>query len=172
MEINTVLLGVLLVLASGVCGVGIWAFVEGARAARSFRALSDDLDTRFVPLLEKSEVTVDALNAELLRVDTIVSRIEEITDRVESTTRTVQGVVDAPGEIVTDIADRVRRAWKHRQAEAAASHERERQAAPDAPEPPHADDGSAPEPSQADDGPAPAPLHADDGLLAAEGPFV
>ena len=50
----------------------------------------------------------------MLRVDEIVSRIEEITDRVESTSRTVQGVANAPAEIVTDIADRVRRAWKRR----------------------------------------------------------
>jgi hypothetical protein len=120
-EINSILLGVLLVLASALCAVGIWALLEGVKTARSARTLSDDLDARLVPLLDKADVTVDAINAELLRVDTILSRIEEITDRVDSTSRTVQGVANAPGEIVTDIADRVRRAWKRRQAEAAAS---------------------------------------------------
>jgi hypothetical protein len=120
-DTNTILLGVALVFASTVCAVAIWALVEGVKTARSARTLSDDLDERLVPLLDKADVTVDALNAELLRIDAIVTRIEEITDSVENTTRTVQGVANAPGEIVTDLADRVRRAWKRRQAEAQAA---------------------------------------------------
>jgi cytoskeletal protein RodZ len=125
-EINSILLGVLLVLASALCGVGIWALLEAVKSARSARTLTDDLDARVVPLLEKADVTIDALNAELLRVDSIVSRIEEATDRFESTSRTVQDVANAPGEIVTDIADRVRRAWKRRQSESAAASDSRR----------------------------------------------
>ena len=114
MEPVSVLLGVLIVAAIVVCGVGIWALLEGVKMARSVRSLSDDLDARIVPLLDKADVTVDALNAELLRVDVIVTRFEEISDRVESTSRTVQEVANAPVEMVTDFADRVRRAWKTR----------------------------------------------------------
>jgi hypothetical protein len=117
----TVLLGILLVVATATCGVAIWALREGVRTARSVRILSDNLDAKVMPLLDKADVTVDALNAELLRLDTIVTRVEEITDRVDSTSRTVQDVANAPGEIVTDIADRVRRAWKRRQAENASA---------------------------------------------------
>jgi hypothetical protein len=109
-----VLLSVLIVAAVALCGVAIWALLEGVKTARSLRTLSDNLDTRLVPLIEKADVTVDALNIELLRVDAIVTRFEEISDAVESTSRTVQGVANAPVEIVTDIADRVRRAWKTR----------------------------------------------------------
>jgi hypothetical protein len=119
-NINEVLLGVLLVLASGLAGVGIWGVFEGVKTARSARVLADDLDARLVPLLDKADITVDALNAELLRLDAVITRVEEITDRVDSTSRTVQGVANAPAEIVTDIADRVRRAWKRRGAENAA----------------------------------------------------
>jgi hypothetical protein len=110
----TVLLSVLIVAAVALCGVAIWALLEGVKTARSLRTLSDNLDARIVPLIEKADVTVDALNIELLRVDAIVTRFEEISDAVESTSRTVQGVANAPVEIVTDIADRVRRAWKTR----------------------------------------------------------
>jgi hypothetical protein len=110
----TVLLGVLIVAAIGLCGTGIWAFIEGVKTARSMRVLTDDLDSRVVPLLDKADVTVDAINAELLRVDGIVTRFEDVAERVESTTRTVQEVANAPAEIVNDIADRVRRAWKTR----------------------------------------------------------
>lgn len=116
MGINDVLLTALLVLASMLCAAGVWAAVAGARAASSLKVLADDLDARVVPLLEKADVTIDAVNAELLRVDAIVSSIEDITDRVGSTSRTVQGVANAPAEIVTDLAERVRRAWKRHQA--------------------------------------------------------
>ena len=108
------LLTVLIVAASLLCGVGIWALLEGMKTARSVRTLADDMDTRLVPLLDKADVTVDAINAELLRVDGIVTRFEEIGDRVDSTSRAVQDVANAPVEIVTDIADRVRRAWRTR----------------------------------------------------------
>jgi hypothetical protein len=113
--INSVLLTALLVFASTLCLAGVWAAVAAARAASSLKALADDLDARVVPLLEKADITIDAVNAELLRVDAIVSRIEDITDRVGSTSRTVQGVANAPAEIVTDLAERVRRAWKRHQ---------------------------------------------------------
>jgi len=119
-DTSGILLTVLLIVASVLCIAGVWAAVEAARASRSLKTLAQHLDAQVVPLLEKADVTIDAVNAELLRADAIVSRIEEITDRVESTTRTVQGVANAPAEIVTDIADRVRRAWKRRQAESTA----------------------------------------------------
>ena len=121
MNTVNILLGVLLVTASVLCAVAIWALTEGVKTARSARRLSDDLDVRMVPLLDKADVTIDAVNAELLRMDGIVTRVEEITDRVDSTSRTVQGVANAPAEIVTDIADRVRRAWKRHQTESAAA---------------------------------------------------
>jgi uncharacterized protein YoxC len=113
-SVTTALLAVLLVLASALCGVAIWALTEAVKTARSARLLADDLDTRLAPLLDKADVTVDAMNAELLRIDQIVTRVEEVTDRVNSTSRTVQEVANAPGEIVNDLADRVRRAWKTR----------------------------------------------------------
>jgi len=110
----TVLLSVLIVVAVALCGVAIWALLEAVKTAKSVRALSDDLDAHIVPFMEKADVTVDALNIELLRVDAIVTRFEEISDAVESTSRTVQDVANAPVEIVTDFADRIRRAWKTR----------------------------------------------------------
>jgi hypothetical protein len=130
-SVTTGLLAVLLVLASALCGVAIWALTEAVKTARSARLLADDLDTRLVPLLDKADVTVDAMNAELLRIDQIVTRVEEVTDRVNSTSRTVQEVANAPGEIVNDLADRVRRAWKTRKQP---SHEPADVAVPDEPE--------------------------------------
>lgn len=114
MTVTVALTVVLLVIASVLCGFGIWALIEVVRTARSVRVLSDDVNVRVVPLLDKADVTVDALNAELLRIDQIVTQVEEVTDRVNNTSKTVQEVANAPAEIVNDIADRVRRAWKTR----------------------------------------------------------
>jgi hypothetical protein len=75
-SVTTGLLAVLLVLASALCGVAIWALTEAVKTARSARLLADDMDTRLVPLLDKADVTVDAMNAELLRIDQIVTRVE------------------------------------------------------------------------------------------------
>ena len=170
MEINSILLSVLLVLASALCAVGIWALLEGVKTARSARTLSDDLDARVVPLLEKADVTIDALNAELLRVDAIVSRIEEITDRMDSTSRTVQGVANAPGEIVNDIADRVRRAWKRRQTETAPADDARQADASEACEP--ADDEPNADYPDPPVWPAPEPPSVDAALAADDAPPV
>ncbi len=116
MDTTTVLLSALIVIACALCGVAIWALTEAVKTARSVKTLSDDLDARIIPLIDKMDVSVDAFNAELLRIDVIVTRFEEISDRVESTSRTVQDVANAPVEIVTDIADRVRRAWRTRKS--------------------------------------------------------
>jgi uncharacterized protein YoxC len=113
-SITTALLAVLLVCASALCGVAIWALTETVKTAQSARRLADDLDSRLVPLLDKADVTVDAMNVELLRIDQIVTRVEEVTDRVSDTSRVVQQVANAPAEMVNDISDRVRRAWKTR----------------------------------------------------------
>ncbi|NTU70812.1 MAG: hypothetical protein HGB10_03200 [Coriobacteriia bacterium] len=116
MDTTTVLLSVLLVVAAIACAVAIWALVEMAKTARSVKRLTDDLDARVIPLVDKLDVSVDAFNAELLRVDAIVTRFEEVSERVESTSRTVHDVANAPVEIVTDLADRVRKAWRTRKS--------------------------------------------------------
>ncbi len=122
MDTAAVLQIVLLVLASAACGFVIWATLELVRTLRSTRVLVERVDLNLIPLLEKADVTIDAVNVELLRIDEIVTRVEEVTDRVSSTSRTVQEVANAPAEIVNDIADKVRRAFrsrKHASADAA-----------------------------------------------------
>lgn len=118
MDAVTVLLVVLLVAATVTCGVAIWALREVAGASRSAKALADDARLRLVPLLDKADITIDATNAELLRVDAIITRFEDASVRVSSASGTISGIVNAPTEIVTEVADRVRRAWKDRKRSA------------------------------------------------------
>jgi hypothetical protein len=162
-----VLLIVLLAAASGLCGVGIWALTDLVKTSRSLRVLSEDLDERIIPLLEKADVTVDAMNAELLRIDQIVTRVEDVTERVNATSRTVQEVANAPAEIVNDLADRVRRAWKtRRQTHEAQSHDGEEHAPGEhsdegADEAPHVDPDIAPEDTSGGDESGDSPDSAD-----------
>jgi len=118
---------VLLVVASAACGFVIWAVFELVKTLRSTRTMVERLDATLIPLLDKADVTVDAVNAELLRIDEIVTRVEEVTDRVSSTSRTVQEVANAPAEIVNEIADRVRKVFRSRKH----GHETAEAASPD-----------------------------------------
>ncbi len=99
-------------------GFAIWALREMGLAARSMRELSEDTHTRLVPLLEKADVTVDAINAELLRIDGIITTFEDSAERVSSASGTISGIVSAPADIVNDVATRVRSAWKDRRRHA------------------------------------------------------
>lgn len=117
METVDIMRIVVLAATLAVCGFAVWALVEVAKAMRSVRALSDGSRERLEPLLDKADVTVDAVNAELLRVDAIITRFEEAGERVSSASGTLSGIVHAPSEIVSEVADRVRRAWKDRKRE-------------------------------------------------------
>lgn len=125
METTDFLLVVLLVAASVLCGVAIWALREMISTARSVRELSDDTRTRLVPLLEKADVTIDAVNAELLRVDAIITQVEEASARMSHASDTISDIVSTPAEIVNDVAGRVRRAWKDRRRAGDASGQAE-----------------------------------------------
>lgn len=114
MDIAQVMLLVLLIAAVVVCGVAVWALREVALAAKSIQRLSDDSRERLNPLLDKADVTVDAINVEILRVDALIARFEDASERVTSASGTISGIVNAPAEIVNDVAGRVRRAWKDR----------------------------------------------------------
>jgi hypothetical protein len=109
---------VALVAAIALCGVGIWAAIELAKTARSSRRLADDLDQRVPPLVDKLDVSVDAFNAELLRVDLMVDQLEGAVNRFSGTAETVREVVDAPIHLVNEVAERVRHGFRRRGSQA------------------------------------------------------
>lgn len=103
---------VLVVAAFAVLGVAVFALVETAKSMRSVRQLADDLDERLVPMLDKADVTLDAVNAELLRIDGIVSTIEDVSDTVGTATNVVQGAVNAPAGLIVTMASQIRELWR------------------------------------------------------------
>lgn len=94
----------------------MWGVFEVVGTARAVRRLSEDLDGTVPQLveraggtLERANATLDAFNVELLRMDGVVTSLEEVSDRVNSTTRAVEEIVEAPAAAVSGLADGVRR---------------------------------------------------------------
>jgi hypothetical protein len=109
----TAILGIAALVAALVVSViAVYALIESIRTMRLMREFIDDTSSRLNPLIEKADVAVDAMNAELLRVDGIVTTIEEVSDRVGDTTRTVHAVTTAPREVANAMGPRLREAWK------------------------------------------------------------
>lgn len=124
MGIENVLLITLMVAGTAFLSVGVWTLVRVAAAATSLERLSEDLRTRLIPLAEKIDVTVDAVNAELYRVDLLLDRFEDASDRFVSASDTVSDLVSVPERLAEGLADRVR-LWNRRRQE----HVEERRAA-------------------------------------------
>ena len=112
MDVPQGLVIALVIAALVTCGVMIFALVEAVRTLRSARKLFDDLGETVPPLVEKGDVVLDALGAEILRVDTIVDEIEQFTVKVSHTAAVVQDAVNAPANAVNVAGERIRGAWK------------------------------------------------------------
>lgn len=90
---------ILLVLA------GLYAIRVLLRSIRGLLEAVEDVRSRLVPLLDKADVTVDALNAELLRVDAIVTQAEEVGEAVS----TASGIIRSPiNSVASGVARLVR----------------------------------------------------------------
>jgi uncharacterized protein YoxC len=112
MEARQVLEVLLLVLTTAFVVAGMYAIVVLIRTLRQTQQTMLELRERLVPLLEKADVTVDALNAELLRVDGIMTDIEGVSGAVSSATdmiRTPVGVVAGIGSRLALAFARARR---------------------------------------------------------------
>jgi len=81
------------------------------------KAISE-LRGTLMPILEKIDVSVDALNAQLLRLDGILTAFEAATQKVTHTSEAVSGIVATPVDMVAGFTDKLRRGWKTRRAEA------------------------------------------------------
>lgn len=111
MDVSEGLTIALIVAGLVVCGFAVFALIEAVKTLRSVRALSDDMARRIPPLIDKADITVDAMNAELLRVDGIITDVEEISSKLEHTVTTVQGAVNAPANAVNAAGEKIRVAW-------------------------------------------------------------
>ena len=72
----------------------LYAVIVFVRAVRELLVAVEDVRVRLVPLLDKADVTVDALNAELLRVDAIVTQAEGVGEAVSTASEFIRSPVN------------------------------------------------------------------------------
>lgn len=109
MDAQTILLVTLYIVLIALAGFAIWGVRELVATARSVRRLTDELQQTLPPLIESASTTLTAVDAELGRINGVVSQIEEVSDRVSSTARSAQEMVGAPAAAVSGFAEGARR---------------------------------------------------------------
>lgn len=72
--------------------------------ARDLRTAAEEIRVRLVPLLDKTDVTVDAINAELLRIDAIVTQAEEVGDAVSTASDFIRSPVNSAAQGIARVA--------------------------------------------------------------------
>jgi ABC-type transporter Mla subunit MlaD len=74
---------------------GVWFLV---RAVSRLLTTVEELRARVVPLLDKADVTLDALNVELLRIDGIVSQAEGVGEVVSNASDFIRSPVNSAAQ--------------------------------------------------------------------------
>lgn len=108
MDAASIITSILPYLYALVALAAVYALVQIGRLVGKMAHQMEELTARVNPILEKADVSVDAINAELLRVDGILSDVEEMSSAAASATRAVESVTTAPIEIAINFADRLR----------------------------------------------------------------
>ncbi|MDO9556749.1 MAG: DUF948 domain-containing protein [Coriobacteriia bacterium] len=104
MEVLDIVLAAMLVV---LIGVGIYATFLLVRTLGEARTFMTEMRERLTPLLKKADVTIDAVNAELLRLDGIVTQVEEVSGTVSSTTRVATEIIRSPMNKVAEVGSKL-----------------------------------------------------------------
>lgn len=92
MDTSAALSTALTVIAIVLSIAGLYAIFVILKAVRGIGSAVEEVRVRLVPLLDKADITIDAANAELLRLDAIVTQAEEVGDAVS----TASGFIRSP----------------------------------------------------------------------------
>ena len=94
MDVKDALGIALSVLTMVLVGAGLYAVRVIVIAVKDLQVAVADVRSRLVPLLEKADVTVDAVNAELLRLDAIVTQAEGVGEAVSTASEFIRSPVN------------------------------------------------------------------------------
>lgn len=98
-------LGIALIIIGILVGLAaLYAIRVLVLATGTILADLEEVRGKLVPLLEKADVTVDAVNAELLRIDAIVSQAEEVGDAVSTASDFIRSPVSSAAQGIARIA--------------------------------------------------------------------
>jgi hypothetical protein len=106
--LDVVLAALLVVLVSA----GIFVAFLLVRTLNETRTFVAETRERLIPLLDKADVTLDAVNAELLRLDGIVTQVEEVSGTVSSTTRVASEFMRSPVNKAAEVGSKLISAFR------------------------------------------------------------
>ncbi len=137
MEIGEVM-GAVLPIVYVVVGIAlVWFVVELVLTVRKTRSTVEDMKKQLDPTLESVQrmtkalepavdkvdplvdrvsLTVDAANLEIMRLDSILEDVGEITDSASNAVGAVETVTNAPVELMNSVTSKVRGAFKTKRA--------------------------------------------------------
>ncbi|HEY3317258.1 MAG TPA: hypothetical protein VGK50_02375 [Coriobacteriia bacterium] len=90
-------------------GFGIYAVYVLVGTLRSVGMLADGVAERLPALIEDTDVAVQAVSLELMRLDDILMNVQQVSDTVEETTNAAREAVHVPLVKVAEYAERARR---------------------------------------------------------------
>ena len=98
MDTSVALDTALTVAALVLCLAALYGVFVVVKAVREIRTAVEDTRVRLVPLLDKADVTIDAANAELLRLDAIVTQAEEVGEAVSTASGFIRSPVNSAAQ--------------------------------------------------------------------------
>lgn len=98
MDTSAALSTALTVIAIVLSVAALYAIFVILKAVRGISGAVEDVRVRLVPLLDKADVTVDAANAELLRLDAIVTQAEGVGEAVSTASDFIRSPVNSAAQ--------------------------------------------------------------------------
>ncbi|MDY0340713.1 MAG: hypothetical protein RBS17_05840 [Coriobacteriia bacterium] len=103
MDTSAALSTALTVVAFVLCMAALYGVVVAVKAVRELLTTVEEIRVRLVPLLDKADITIDAANAELLRLDAIVTQAEDVGDAVSVASGFIRAPVNTAAQGIARI---------------------------------------------------------------------
>lgn len=111
MEISEVMSNLIPVLLGLLVLAGVWVAVELALTIRKARKetvqKANDVIDKAAPLIDEVQLTLDAANLEVMRVDGILEDVSQITSGLSTASNAVGNIASTPKNLVTNLTDKI-----------------------------------------------------------------
>ncbi len=104
MDVEGALRIILTLAAVALALVAIWGIRSIVRSVSDIAEAVTGMRARIMPMLDKADVTLDAVNAELLRIDAIVTQAEGVGEAVSTAREFIRSPVNRAAQSVVRIA--------------------------------------------------------------------
>lgn len=76
----------------------VYALVRLGKTLKQAELLLGDVNNEVVPLLKQATETLDNVNEELVKLDTVMVTVVDVTEKVDATTRAMEAAVSLPAK--------------------------------------------------------------------------